>query len=62
MRGAIPHLPQYVFMAWCLVEHRDNFYFTVPRLDNVITFAVRGEQRIDIGLSRVKGRRGMRGG
>jgi hypothetical protein len=21
MRGAIPHLPQYVFMAWCLVKH-----------------------------------------
>jgi hypothetical protein len=27
MRGAIPPLPQYVFMAWCLVEHRDNFAF-----------------------------------
>jgi hypothetical protein len=25
MRGAIPSLPQYVFMAWCLVKHRDNF-------------------------------------
>jgi hypothetical protein len=25
MRGAIPLLPQYVFMAWCLVKHRDNF-------------------------------------
>jgi hypothetical protein len=21
-------LPQYVFMAWCLVKHRDNFTFT----------------------------------
>jgi len=20
--------PQYVFMAWCLVKHRDNFTFT----------------------------------
>jgi hypothetical protein len=29
MRGAIL-LPQYVFMAWCLVEHRDNFTFTPP--------------------------------
>jgi hypothetical protein len=28
MRGAIPLLPQYVFMAWCLVKHRDNF--TLP--------------------------------
>jgi hypothetical protein len=28
MRGAIPPLPQYVFMAWCLVKHRDNFTLT----------------------------------
>jgi hypothetical protein len=28
MRGAIPPLPQYVFMAWCLVKHRENFTFT----------------------------------
>jgi hypothetical protein len=20
--------PQYIFMAWCLVKHRDNFTFT----------------------------------
>jgi hypothetical protein len=26
--GAIPPLPQYIFMAWCLVKHRDNF--TLP--------------------------------
>jgi hypothetical protein len=25
MRAAIPPLPQYVFMALCLVKHRDNF-------------------------------------
>jgi hypothetical protein len=25
MRGAIPPLPQYVFMAWCLGKHRDSF-------------------------------------
>jgi hypothetical protein len=24
MRGAIPPLPKYVFMAWYLVKHRDN--------------------------------------
>jgi hypothetical protein len=29
MRGAIPPLPQYVFMAWCLVKRRDNFIFTL---------------------------------
>jgi hypothetical protein len=27
MRGAIPPLPQYIFTAWCLVKHRDNFTF-----------------------------------
>jgi hypothetical protein len=27
MRGAIPPFPHYVFMAWCLVKHRDNFTF-----------------------------------
>jgi hypothetical protein len=27
MRGAIPPLSQYVFMAWCLVNHRDNSTF-----------------------------------
>jgi hypothetical protein len=26
MRGAIPTLPIYVFMAWCLVKHRDNVH------------------------------------
>jgi hypothetical protein len=25
MRGAILALPQYAFMAWCLVKHRDKF-------------------------------------
>jgi hypothetical protein len=30
MSGAIPPLPQYVFMAWCLVKNRDNFtFFTI---------------------------------
>jgi hypothetical protein len=27
MSGTIPLLPQNVFMAWCLVKHRDNFTF-----------------------------------
>jgi hypothetical protein len=31
MRGAIPPLPQYAFMAWCLVKHRDNFIFTLHK-------------------------------
>jgi hypothetical protein len=29
MRGTIPPRPQYVFIAWCLVKHRDNFNFTL---------------------------------
>jgi hypothetical protein len=28
MSGGIPPLPQYAFMTWCLVKHRDNFTFT----------------------------------
>jgi hypothetical protein len=28
MRGAIPLLPHYAFMGWCLVKHGDNFTFT----------------------------------
>jgi hypothetical protein len=31
MRGAIPPLPQSVFMAWCLVKHRGNFTFFTHR-------------------------------
>jgi hypothetical protein len=31
MRGAIPPLPQYAFMAQCLVKHRDNFAFYIPK-------------------------------
>jgi len=32
MREAIPPLPEHVFMAWCLVKHRDNFTFTFRKL------------------------------
>jgi len=31
MSGAIPPLPQYSFMAWCLVKHRGKFTFTYGR-------------------------------
>jgi len=27
MSGAVHPLLQYVFMAWCLVKHRDNFTY-----------------------------------
>jgi hypothetical protein len=30
MRGAMPPLPQYTFMAWCLVKHRDVRYPLFP--------------------------------
>jgi hypothetical protein len=33
MLGGILLLPQYVFMAWCLVKHRDNFTFYLILLD-----------------------------
>jgi hypothetical protein len=32
MRGAIPSLSHYAFMAWCLVKHRDNFTFILRRV------------------------------
>jgi hypothetical protein len=33
MRGGISPLPRYVFMAWCLVKHRDNFTFYHSKYD-----------------------------
>jgi hypothetical protein len=33
MRGAVPPLPQYVFMAWCLVKHGDSFTFAFTYVD-----------------------------
>jgi len=30
LRGAIPSLPQYVFIAWCVVKHRDNLPLPLP--------------------------------
>jgi hypothetical protein len=29
--------PQYVFMAWCLVKHKDNFTFTLIQLSLLIS-------------------------
>jgi hypothetical protein len=40
MSGAIPPLPQYAFMAWCLVKHRDNFTFTLVRF-KIALFCIR---------------------
>jgi hypothetical protein len=44
MRGAIPLLPQYVFMAWCLVKHRDfsfTFTFYFREAKNIVNNFVR---------------------
>jgi hypothetical protein len=38
MRRAIPPIPQYAFMAWCLVKYRDNFTFTFI-LQNVLSIS-----------------------
>jgi hypothetical protein len=35
IRGVILPLPQYVFMAWYLVKHRDKFTFTLPGLRTI---------------------------
>jgi len=32
MCGAVTSLPQYVFMAWCLFKHRDNFTFILQSI------------------------------
>jgi hypothetical protein len=34
MRGAIPPLPQYVFIPGCIVKHRVNLIFTFLPLNN----------------------------
>jgi hypothetical protein len=34
--GAIPPLPQYVFMAWCLVKRRDNFTFALTFYGTIV--------------------------
>jgi len=31
MRGAIPPLPHYAFMAWCLVKAQQQFYLYLYR-------------------------------
>jgi hypothetical protein len=43
MRGTIPPLPQYVFMAWCLVKHRDNFTFTNASMEFLFDTRIKGQ-------------------
>jgi hypothetical protein len=40
MSGAIPPLPQYAFMAWYLVKHRDKFTFTLLLVVVVVVVVV----------------------
>jgi len=42
MHGTIP-LPQHVFMAWCLVKHRDNFTFI--NCNNLCVYRERERER-----------------
>jgi hypothetical protein len=37
--------PQYVFMAWCLVKHRDNFTFYDLRLPHISQFLFHNRNR-----------------
>jgi hypothetical protein len=53
MRGAIPPLPQYFFMAWYLANHRDN----IKRHDSSVCIAL-GYGLDDQG-SRVRSQRGL---
>jgi len=41
MRGAIPPLPQYDFMVWCLVKHSDIFTFILALRQWLLTIVTR---------------------
>jgi hypothetical protein len=46
MTGAIPPVPHYAFMVWCLVKHRDNFTLTNVKLcDKLKQFNVKTEMK-----------------
>jgi len=43
MREAITPLPQYAFMAWCLVKkHRNNFTFASPVIKHITPWKLMG--------------------
>jgi hypothetical protein len=56
MRGAIPPLPQYVFVVWCLVKHRDNFTFTFTLVTHrdifTFTYCLLYEERVCVCVCR----------
>jgi hypothetical protein len=56
IRGAIPSLPQYIFMAWYFIKHREKFTFTrnitqqfyVQNHNYVILFVVKFQDSLQI--------------
>jgi hypothetical protein len=47
MRGAIPPLHQYAFMAWCLVKQRDNLTLTsiyIHKRCNTLVGKIKGKR------------------
>jgi hypothetical protein len=57
IRGAIPPLPQYVFMAWCLVKHGDSLTFTFTLPTNI---KMSRDRSVGIALGYVLDDRGSR--
>jgi hypothetical protein len=47
MRGAIPPLPQYVFMAWFLVKHTNNLSPALQEEHRLVVY----ENRVLRGIS-----------
>jgi hypothetical protein len=47
--------PLYVFMAWCLVKHRDNFTFTFVWIGNLVSHR-KGRKRFRVFENRVQKR------
>jgi len=39
LRGAVHPLPRYIFMAWCLVKHGDNFICYICKLGTTVRLA-----------------------
>jgi hypothetical protein len=53
MRGAISPIYQYVFMAGCLVKHRDNFTYTLLYGCETWSLTLREEHRLSVFENRV---------
>jgi len=40
MRGAVPQLPQYLIMTWCLTEAQDTSSFDFPLVNDALRAGV----------------------